>query len=265
MMNLFRAFFFLFAAIICTVWILFFPHVCQAEELTGEGIARQVFDRDRGQNSRASAAMVLIDKSGYKRSRIFTNIRIVENALEKQLIRFTSPKDIAGTGFLTIEKPGYETDQFLYLSALRRTRRIVSSQKNHRFVQSDFLYEDMERHPVENYTYNRQKDQTIQNIACYVLETRPAPSIKSEYSLTVSWITKEGFVPIIAQYYDQKGNLFKTYTVLKLEKIQGIWTESIVKMEDTKRNHQTLIKIQQIEYNTNITSDQVSAAALEAF
>ncbi|MFH1936650.1 MAG: outer membrane lipoprotein-sorting protein, partial [Bacteroidota bacterium] len=62
--------------------------------------------------------------------------------------------DINGTGFLIIEKAGYESDQFLYLPALRRSRRIVSSQKSHQFVNSDFTYEDIERHPVENYIYD---------------------------------------------------------------------------------------------------------------
>ncbi len=156
------------------------------EKLTGYQIARQVFDRNRGNNSISTATMVLVNKKGKKRTRTFTNSRILENGLEKQIIRFTSPADIDGTGFLTIEKTGYETDQFLYLPALRRTRRIVSSQKSHRFVNTDFTYEDMERHPVDNYLYILKGEKIVGNLECYQLETRPKKNVISQYSKTIS-------------------------------------------------------------------------------
>jgi len=233
--------------------------------LTGIGIARQVFDRDRGRNSISTAIMVLVNKNDTKRSRTFTNTRILEDGLEKQLVRFTSPADINGTGFLTIEKKGYETDQFLYLPALKRTRRIVSTQKSQHFVNSDFTYEDMERHSVDNYHYTIKVDQTIGDIECYVLEIRPKENIDSEYSVTKSLISKTSFVPIFVEYYDKKGKHIKTYKVLQLELKQNIWTESIVMMEDVIKRHKTFIKLQHIEYNTDITSDQISKAALENY
>lgn len=236
-----------------------------SEILTADQVARHVFDRDRGQTSVSKAIMVLINKNGYKRTRIFNTTRIVDMDREKQLIRFISPEDIAGTGFLTIEKQDYSTDQFIYLSALRRTRRIAASQKDHRFVQSDFTYEDMERHPVENYLYKLLGEKKVGHMACYVLETRPKPSVTSQYALTKSLITKNGYVPILVDYFDPKGKHIKTYTVLKLEQKQGIWTESIIKMEDLKRSHQTLIKIQHIEYNREIESKKISVTALENF
>ncbi|MBU1342744.1 MAG: outer membrane lipoprotein-sorting protein [Proteobacteria bacterium] len=240
------------------------PVIAQ-EKLTGHWIARQVFDRNRGGNSFSTATMVLVNKNGKKNTRVFKNLRIREQGFEKQLIRFTSPADIDGTGFLTIEKTGYETDQFLYLPALRRTRRIVSSQKSQQFVNSDFTYEDMERHPVENYIYDLKGEKIVENIDCYLLETRPQKTISSQYSLMKSVISKASFVPIFAEYFDQKGKHIKTYKVLKLELKQNIWTESIVMMEDILKKHKTFIKLQDIEYNTNITSDQFSKVALENY
>lgn len=254
----------LFLAVFIGITVGNLPAVAQ-EKLTGHWIAQQVFDRDRGKNSISSATMVLVNKKGKKRSRTFTNLRILEDGLEKQLIRFTSPADIAGTGFLTIEKTGYETDQFLYLPALRRTRRIVSSQKSHRFVNSDFTYEDMERHPVDNYIYELKGEKTVENIECYILEIRPEKNVDSQYSLTKSLISKVSFVPVFAEYFDKKGKQIKIYKVLKLELQQNIWTESIVMMEDLIKDHKTFIKIQHIEYNTDITSNQVSKVALENY
>ena len=229
-------------------------------------LARQVFDRERGQTTRSQSTMVLVNKQNKKRTRLFSSLRISQGGLESTLIRFTSPADIDGTGFLTIEKQGYETDQFLFLPALsRRTRRIVSSQKHQRFVNSDFTYEDMERHPVEDYTYKITGEKQYQGLACWVLETRPKPGTQSQYTLTESLIAKQSLVPVFIRFFDKKNGLIKTYAVLKLDRIDNIWTESIVLMENKIKQHKTYLKINQIEYNRPIPADQVSKAALEQY
>lgn len=232
--------------------------------LSGRDLAQQVFDRNRGVNSASDAIMVLVDKKGHKRTRTFKNLRMVKNKLETQFIKFTSPADIEGTAFLTIEKPGWETDQFLYLPALRRTRRIVSSQKSSRFVNSDFTYEDMERHAVDDYAYTITGSTTTAGLDCYILETTPKAGTISQYAITIGHIAKASLVPLYGEYFDTKGRKIKQYKVLNLEKIQDIWTESIVMMEDIKKNHQTYIKIQNIEYNTDIDPSQLSRQALES-
>ncbi|MFO7761612.1 MAG: outer membrane lipoprotein-sorting protein [Thermodesulfobacteriota bacterium] len=233
-----------------------------AEEITGKILAQKIFDRDRGRNSAATAQMVLISKSGSKRVRTFTNKRFMEDGLERQLIRFTSPADIEGTGFLTIEKEGWKTEQFLYLPALRRTRRIVTSQQSQRFVNSDFTYEDMKRHPVDNYTYEITGSRKVGNLECYALEARPKKNTDSQYGLTRSLVSKKCLVPVVVEYFDQKCSHFKTYKTLQLEKVQGIWTEMTVSMEDFEREHKTFIKVEQIDYNTDIDKDLVSRKSL---
>jgi len=134
-------------------------------------LAQKIVDRDRKKDSVSFAQMILINKNGKKRVRQFRNSRLLENGLEKQIIRFTSPADIG--------KPGLETEQFLYLPAVKRTRRIVSSQKSNRFVNSDFTYEDMERHPVDDYTYKISGTKKVGSLECYSLEIFPKHGIKS--------------------------------------------------------------------------------------
>jgi len=241
------------------------PASAESDAITGIQLARDVFHRDRGKNSVITSQMVLVDKNDNKRVRQFASKRIRDDALERQIIRFTFPADIEGTGFLTIEKPGWETEQFIYLPALRRTRRIVTSQKSHRFVNSDFTYEDMERHPVDDYTYKITGSQTIGGVACHVMETRPKAGVPSQYSLTKSLIAKDSLVPVLVKYFDKKGRHFKTYKVLKLEKIQNIWTEMIISMEDHEREHSTFLKIEGITYNTDIDQADVSRNRLENY
>ncbi len=261
--------FFKFTLILFHVFsISFFSYsssVFAGEEISAKEIAQKVFDRDKGNNSRAKALMVLINKKGDKRTREFATLKIKEGELERQLIRFLAPADIRGTGFLTIEKKGWETDQFLYLPALRRTRRIVSSQKSHSFVNSDFSYEDMERHPVDNYEYIMQPETIVNNLSCYVIEAKPKKDVDSQYSMIKNYIAKDSFVTLVSMFFDDKKKLIKQYKVMKLEKIQNIWTESTVIMEDLRKNHKTYIKLQEIKYNTDITVDALSQQALENF
>ncbi len=249
----------------CMFGITYLPVYAGSGDITGEQLASNIFHRDRGDNSVLEAQMVLVDKNGNKRVRQFTNKRIRENERERQIIRFTYPADIAGTGFLTIEKPGWETEQFLFLPALRRTRRIVTSQKSHRFVNSDFTYEDMERHPVDDYTYEITGTETIEGIVCHVLETRPKEEVQSQYGLTKSLVDKSSLVPVFVKYFDHKGNHIKTYRVLKLEKMQNIWTELIISMEDHERDHQTYIKTDDVLYNTDIDTEDISRNRLENY
>ncbi len=246
------------------IFLFFFSSTlpAAAADITGKELARKVFHRDRGKNSVAMAQMVLVSESGRKRVRKFTSKRLMEDELERQLIRFTSPADIEGTGFLNIEREGWETEQFLYLPALKRVRRIVGSQQSQRFVNSDFTYEDLKRQPVEDYTYSITGSRNVGNLDCYVQETRPREGTDSQYSMTESLICKRSLVPVLVKYFDKKGKHFKTYKVLKLNQIDGIWTEMTVSMVDMERQHKTYIKTEDIQYNTDLDKDEISRKSL---
>lgn len=245
--------------------VLLFSAKSYTENLSPKDIAEQVFHRDVGKNSESEATMLLIDKNNRKKSRDFSQKRVKKNGLEKNLIIFRSPAEIEGTAFLTIEKKGWETDQFLYLPALKRSRRIVSSQKDQKFVNSDFTYEDMERHPVDQYSYKLLKTDKFNNLDCYVLEANPLKNSDSQYTKTVSYIHKDSFVTLYKKFYVKKNNLLKEYKVLKLETIQNIPTEIIVSMETLEKNHKTFIKIDKIRYNTGLSSEDLSREKLKFY
>jgi len=234
-------------------------------ELAGKELAQLVYDRDIGDDSFAHSVMGLISRGGKKRIRHFITYRKDDGKLLKQLIRFTSPDDIKGTGFLSFEQDDGATEQFLYLPALRRTRRIVSSQKDHRFVNTDFTYEDMERRRVGDYIHTISGAEKKQGRDCWILESRPKAKAESQYSLIKSWVAKGIYVPLFVEYYSKKGKLIKEYRVAKLEKIQGIWTETEVVMIDLDREHRTLMKTNNIKYNSNLPDDTFTRRNLETW
>ncbi len=236
-----------------------------AHALTGTDIAQKVFDRDHGKDSYAKTEMTLIDKKGNTRVREMISQRKKSGELEKSLIRFTSPADIEGTGFLSWENKDRDDDQFLYLPALRRVRRIVTSQKDMGFVNTDFTYEDLQRRKVENDQHRLLGEGKIEDWQCWKLESIPKKETDSQYRKFVSWIVKEIYVPIKVEFYDRKGQMIKRYTVNKLQKIDGIWTEMELVMHDLKDNHETKLKVKETRYNKGISEQVFTTKYLERY
>ena len=234
-----------------------------AQAMNGRELAKKIHDRYMGDNFSAQAKMVLIDEDGDKRIRDMTMMMLEESGIRKNLIRFTSPSDIAGTGFLTLENEDGSTDQFLYLPALDRTRRIVTSQRGRSFVNSDFTYEDMTRRPVDDSQHEIVGQKKVSGRECWILETRPLPKASSEYSLIRSVIPKDLHLAIKSEYFNKDDEQIKTYLVKQLKKIQAIWTPLEYVMIQHRDEHRTVIRIEDITYNTDIGKDAFTRRYLE--
>ncbi|MBU4142103.1 outer membrane lipoprotein-sorting protein [Patescibacteria group bacterium] len=221
--------------------------------MTGKELAQLVYDRDIGKDSSAECYMKLISKNGHERARDFTiRARKDKDGLLRQITRFFSPADIRGTGFLSIEREDDKTDQFLFLPALHRTHRIVSSGRGKSFVNTDFTYEDMDRRPVKSDEHKIIGEAVKGNTDCYILESNPKKETNSQYSLIKSWIAKNSYVPIYTELYNKKGKLEKIYQAADLKKVEGVWTVMEAAMENLNKKTKTIIKINKIKYNLSL-------------
>lgn len=218
---------------------------------SGQELAQKVYDYDIGDNSLAQMTMVLEDDSGRKRERSLINMTMDQDDLRKTMIRFLEPADIEGTGFLSIEQEDGSTEQFLYLPALDRTRRIVADQKGRSFVNSDFTYEDMQRRPVEDYEHSITGQEEVQGHDCWILEEKPLPEANSQYALIKNWVPKDIPVSVQAHFFSEKDEHIKTYKVPELQEIQGIWTPMRMLMIDHTEGHQTMLSTEDIQYNSS--------------
>ena len=252
MFNLMKASLFLVIS-----YVIFLPCFCYGHDITGREVAQKIYDRYIGDNSMSKVSMILVDKKGRKRERKFVSIFMEKNSLRKNFIRFLEPEDIAGTGFLSIEDKDGKTTQFLYLPALRRTRRIVSSQKGRSFVNSDFTYEDMERRRVDEFDHRIVGEKKIGDKECFILESVPKSHTITKYSLIRSYVPKNIYLSIKTEFYNKRNELYKILTVEKLKKIQGIWTPMLIVMENLKRKHKTILKVQEIKYNIPGIGDEL--------
>jgi len=241
--------------LIMIVSILSWVWAYSAVAIEGVQIAQKVVDRNEGQDATSKIRMLLIDKRGKKRFRNLISMVKEYGDVSKSYMRFTSPADIDGTAFLTWENKDRDDDQFLYLPALQRVRRIVSSQKSNRFVNTDYTYEDLQSREVEQDTHTILREEKIDNYDCWVLESIPKNTDDSQYSKRIIWVVKEIYLPIKIKFYDKRNSFFKILTGKNIQKIDGIWTILEAEMKDLKKKHRTLMKTDEIQYNRNIPDE----------
>ncbi len=220
--------------------------------MDGTQVAQKVYDRDDGDDSYARVKMLIIDKRGQKRLR--TLVTATKDYPEgiKIFTRFYTPADIDGTAFLTWENENGDNDQFLYLPALRRVRRVVSSQKKNRFVNTDFTYEDLERRKVALDDHRILRTETFAGHSCWVLESTPKKASSSQYGKRVSWIAQDLNMTLRVDFYDPNGKPLKRLLFSSLKDIDGIWTAIDTEMQDLERESRTLMRITDIKYNQGI-------------
>jgi hypothetical protein len=231
--------------------------------LTAEEIAWKVYHRPVGKDSSAMAQMILINAKGQRRIRKMKILTREDQKARYTFIRFLSPADIAGTGFLAIAYHDGREEQFLYLPALKRTRRVAGSFRFHRFVNSDFFYEDLERHHPEKYHHELLGEEKYLGSPCFKLRSSPKKKKESAYGYWIQWITTDGFLPVRIDYYDRKSRLWKRFEALKWQKLQGYWTILRSRMIDFKKNHRTELVLQEIVYDQGLDPKIFTRRSLE--
>lgn len=247
--------------------------------LSAEEIARRVQDRNTGRDGRSAMRMRLFDRQGRARERALTMISLrgrgapgaAPNAPEgdRLLIRFTLPNDIRGTSFLVREHPGADDERFLYLPSLGRVRRIAGSETQESFVGSDFTYEDIGGREFDEYTYALAEESAAWTPApggaprpAWRLESRRKDA-SAEFPRVVSTVLKDSFLVVGADIYNRRNEKQKTYTVRRIEQIQGIWTVMDSEMANALERTRTELVVESSAYNVGLTDADFSRRELE--
>lgn len=180
-------------------------------EQRGLAIAREWDRRDTGFGDQsAGLTMVLRNRHGQESEReIRTRTLEVNGDGDKSLVIFDRPRDVEGTAFLTFSHASGNDDQWLYLPALRRVKRIATSNKSGPFMGSEFSYEDISSQEVEEYTYRYLRDENVDGVPTHVVEQVPVDE-DSGYSRMIVWRDREHLRSLKVEFYDRKGELLKT-------------------------------------------------------
>ena len=215
---------------------------------TGDKIAKHINARNEGIAVSRTLTMELTDRRGKKRLRKTRGFRKYFGEERRSVIFYLNPKNIKDTAFLTIDYPDpeKEDDQWLYIPAARKVRRISASNRGDYFLGTDFTYEDIKKETkvaLNDYKRTTIGEDVVDGHNCYVVEATPVNSkIAKElgYSRAKQWVDREIWITRKTVMWDVKGNLLKTIYTDNISKVQEIWTIHRMKVENHKTGHQTI-------------------------
>jgi outer membrane lipoprotein-sorting protein len=209
-----------------------------------------------GDDGLSEVNMVIIDKRGKERVREFTMMRMDQEEGGRQMYYtyFKKPSDVSRLTFMVHKQPDGNDNRWIYVPSVDLVKPISADDKNSSFVGSHFSYEDVSgRHWTED-NHTVVKDSTIGERPVFVIESIP----KEEYdgfARKLSYIDKENFLPLMEEYYNDKGKLERVFKAEKVEDIDGIITMTARSMENVKKGGKSLIEFSKIEYNVGLEED----------
>lgn len=232
-----------------------FSIAAETDEEKGLAIAIEADKRDTGWiDSTSDLQMILRNAQGQESKR---EIRLkaleVDGDGDKSLSIFDTPKDVKGTAFLSFTHAITQDDQWLYLPALKRVKRISSANKSGPFMGSEFAFEDLSSQEVEKYTYKWLRDEELDGKQTFVVERYPEYK-HSGYTRTVVWMDKEIYMPLKVEFYDRKDALLKTLTFKDYKQYTDkFWRPDSQEMINHQSKKSTLLIWNNYQFTTGLT------------
>jgi len=227
------------------------------ENLTGLQVINKVYNRPTGKDQAAELTMSLINSRGDERIRIIQQFSKDYGDSEKKIMFFKSPADVRNTSFMnwSYNNEEKDDDQWIYLPALKKIKRISSDSKSDYFMGSDFTYDDLgDRHPSKD-THTFIGEEVLGGENCYIIESVP----KGEdymYSRTVTWIIKDKWIGLKKEFYDEDEDLLKILTVKNYKSISGYWIILKTEMHNIQKNHTTHMELSNVTIDNGISDTQ---------
>ena len=237
----------------------------ESPEEKGLAIAREMDRRDNGwKDQRANLVMILRNRQGQESRR---ELRIstleVDGDGDKSLTVFDRPRDVKGTAFLSFTHATKPDDQWLYLPALKRVKRISSRNKSGSFMGSEFAYEDISSQEVEKYRYKWLRDETVDGRQIMVVEYYPQYE-NSGYTRQVVWIDSEIWRVVKTEYYDRKDALLKTLTMEDYgQYLDRYWRAGAMHMVNHQTGKSTEIQWSDYRFGTGLRERDFDRNALK--
>ena len=217
---------------------------------SGKEIMEEQKRRHQVAKEETTVKMELVNHSGRVKERQLSIYSLqLANDLSKGLIKFTGPADIRGVGVLTWEQgQDQDDDQWLYIPAARRVKRIASGGKKNAFMGTDLAFEDLRPENLAAHNYELVKEEALDGHDCYVIESTPATkkeTKESGYGKRVFWIRKDLLVSVKTEFYNKRGTLLKIATASELVELQdGIYRANRSETQTVRAKTKTVMIIE---------------------
>ncbi|HHT80534.1 MAG TPA: outer membrane lipoprotein-sorting protein [Spirochaetales bacterium] len=233
-------------------------------KLTAAPLPQEIMDKVMEVQSSTSSAMdlalTLIDPSGQERTRRLQTLSLTENDRTSSITVFLSPSSVKNTRFLAVENEQGKTDQWIYLPALKRVKRIAANEEGGSFMGSDFSYADM-----ASTTYDADEaTHTLLEETDTIYKVRSVPFDTTTYGKTETTVDKATFLPLQVDFYAKDGvTLEKQLLTKETEQINGRWIPKVITMTTISSGHSTRIEIIQAQYDIAMNSNYFTTRFLE--
>jgi hypothetical protein len=216
---------------------------------TGLDVMRRQRELQQARDEETALRMTLVSKSGDRRERRIVNYVLTgADHLSKTLLRFLAPRDVENTGLLTWERPDGDDDQWLYLPAVGKVKRIVSSGKKTRFMGSDLAYEDLRPENLALHRYTLERSERVDGHDCFLIEAVPATprqATESGYSKRRLWIRQDIYLTVRAEYTDTLSRLEKVAEMRDVVHVRGsVWRPNEFEMRSVQLGTRTVVHVE---------------------
>lgn len=259
-------------AVLVALWLIA-PGSARAEEAqlpAGDEIARRVNERDDGHQVSRAMAMELVEKDGSSRTRLTRSFRRDFGDERRSVLFFEDPPNLKGTALLSFDyaQRNRQDDQWLYLPALRRSRRIATSERGRAFLGTDFSFEDMRKETrlsLDDYRWRTVGSEEVEGRRCWVLEGIPVDDATARqlgYGRLRVDIDAEIFLPRLAEYWALTGEPLKTIRLEEVKPVQGIWTPHRIEATTAASGHRTTLTFRDVDYQRAVPEGLFDESAL---
>lgn len=240
------------------------------QELSGAELIERVNARDDGIHVQRRFTVELTNRNGRKRRESTVSYRRYFDDEKRTILFYTEPNNVRGTGFLTFDYANAELDddQWLYLPALRKVRRISASDRGDYFLGTDFTYEEIKKEQKvesKDYSFTALGEVVVDGFKLKRVEGVPiSSSIADELGVSrvVWYIDPDIWMSRKTDYYDQNDNHARTITLEQVEVIDGYLTTTQMFVKNHKTGHSTRIRFEDIDYKTQVPEHLFSQARL---
>jgi outer membrane lipoprotein-sorting protein len=233
-----------------------------AQEIAKQALENNMFSTA---NARADVALT-VSKDGrvIRERRIVTKIKRKNGAI-RSFVEFSAPAEIAGTRFLSIEEDaGDGADQYIYMPAFKKVKRVVGSRRRQSFMGTDFSFSDLDGRDADDANWRRLDDAKIGGQNCYQLEALPKDPEHEDYGKTVMWIHQKHLIPMRIDFFSKdKKTVHKRFSVKRLAKKSGRWVATDSNMATLTKGTSTNLKVVSVDFSAEIPDSDLTKQALE--